>query len=61
MPQPLLGEWERQSDKLKVSNHYEEIFTDFAKYFKEESKQIGDESLDKELKIIEELANDKVE
>ncbi|MCC7197354.1 VWA domain-containing protein [Candidatus Peregrinibacteria bacterium] len=58
MPQLTLGQWERQSDKLKVSNNYEEIFQDFATYFKEESKQIGDESLEKELEIIEKLAND---
>lgn len=61
MPARTLGQWERQSDKLIVTNNYEEVFTDFAAYFKEEAKQIGDKDLDKELKIIEKLANDKVE
>lgn len=61
MPPLTLGQWERQSDKLIVTNNYEEVFTDFAPYFKEEAKQIGDKDLDKELKIIEKLANDKVE
>jgi len=58
MPDPILGQWERQSDPLKVSNHYEEIFSDFSKYFDSEMKEIGDGSLDKEYNILVKLSKE---
>lgn len=50
-----LGEWERQSIKLNIDDHYKNLFEEFAKYFKTEMEEIGDSSLKQELEIIESL------
>lgn len=55
-PEPELGQWERQSTPLQVSEHYEELFEEFADYFEEEMDAIGDESLEQELDLLEKLA-----
>jgi Ca-activated chloride channel homolog len=58
MPPPCeirLGEWERQSVKLHVSRDYKEVFEDFAKYFEEEMKAIGDDTLEQELDVLKDL------
>lgn len=57
-PYPVLGEWERQSVLLSVDENYEELFTEFADYFKEEMSAIGDDTLDQELKLLEKLARE---
>jgi Ca-activated chloride channel family protein len=48
-----LGEWERQSMPLTVSEPYRELFGQFQEYFQSESKAIGDSSLDQEENILE--------
>jgi len=50
-----LGEWERQSMPLTVSPEYEELFEEFADYFETEMEAIGDDELDRELDVLEEL------
>ncbi|MDQ1282479.1 MAG: Ca-activated chloride channel [Euryarchaeota archaeon] len=50
-----LGEWERQSLPLTVSEPYRELFGQFQEYFKSESKAIGDSTLDQEEAILETL------
>ena len=50
-----LGEWERQSLPLTVSEPYRELFGQFQEYFKSESNAIGDSTLVQEEKILETL------
>jgi len=50
-----LGQWERQSLELVVSEHYVDIFEDFAKYFQNEMDKIGDNELNQELDILNKL------
>jgi Ca-activated chloride channel homolog len=50
-----LGEWERQSMPLQVSEPYKELFQEFAKYFKGEAQSIGDQNLQQEQLILEKL------
>lgn len=50
-----LGEWERQSMPLTVSEPYRELFGQFQEYFKSESEAIGDSALDQEEMILETL------
>lgn len=50
-----LGEWERQSMKLKVSSDYKEVFNKFSEYFSKEMKTIGDETMQQELDILNKL------
>ena len=52
-----LNEWERQSNDLSVSDHYEGLFAEFAEYYEEEMDSIGDESLSKELDVLNQLTN----
>lgn len=51
-----LGRWERQSIKLHVSDKHKELFREFSKYFENEKKEIGDDSLNKELELLDLLA-----
>ena len=51
-----LNEWERQSIALSVSSHYRKVFRDFAQYFGDEMKAIGDDTLKQELDILDGLA-----
>lgn len=55
--EPPLGKWERQSIPLRVSEHYKEIFREFSTYFEKEMNAIGDDTLNKELEIINKLSN----
>jgi Ca-activated chloride channel family protein len=50
-----LGEWERQSMPLQVSEPYQELFQEFAKYFNGEARSIGDQNLQQEQLILEKL------
>eukprot|EP01084_Bolivina_argentea_P039451 72908_1 len=42
---------------LDVNDKFKKMFSLFSKYFENEMKEIGDESLDKELKILQKLAD----
>ena len=53
-----LGKWERQSVKLTISNQYKELFKEFSKYFEKEKNEIGDDTLKKEVDLLELLAKD---
>lgn len=50
-----LGQWERQSAPLRVMDHYKPLFKDFADYFSKEKQAIGDDTLQKELDILNKL------
>ncbi|HPS90609.1 MAG TPA: VWA domain-containing protein [Methanothrix sp.] len=50
-----LGEWERQSMPLTVTEPYPELFGKFANYFASESQAIDDNTLDQEEKILKKL------
>ena len=50
-----LGEWERQSLPLTVSDPYPELFGRFRDYFQVEAQAIGDSSLDREDAILRKL------
>ncbi|NOZ91507.1 MAG: VWA domain-containing protein [Epsilonproteobacteria bacterium] len=58
---PTVKTWERKSCKLKVSEGYKKLFQTFKKYYISEMKAIGDESLQKELDIINLLLQQKSE
>ena len=51
----LLGEWERQSVPLQVSEPYRKLFGLFGSYFEEESKVIEDDTLQQEQVLLEML------
>src|SRR3989338_8728590 len=53
----ILGKWERQSLKLKVSTPYKQLFGMFKSYFDGEAKLIGDETLKLEIEILGKLSN----
>jgi Ca-activated chloride channel family protein len=50
-----LGEWERQSMPLKVSEPYPELFGRFLDYYRTEAQAIGDGTLEQEEAILEKL------
>lgn len=50
-----LHQWERVSMMLQVSEEYELVFKDFKDYFESEIKEIGDETLTKEVEILDKL------
>ena len=50
-----LGEWERQSLPLTVSDPYPQLFGRFRDYFQVEAQQIGDETLGQEEAILRKL------
>lgn len=50
-----LGEWERQSLSLTVSDPYPELFGRFRDYFHSEAQAIGDETLGQEEAILRKL------
>jgi acyl-CoA synthetase (AMP-forming)/AMP-acid ligase II len=51
-----LNKWEHQSTPLKVSASYKKLFESFSKYFENEMKAIGDNSLSRELEILNKLS-----
>ena len=51
-----LGRWERQSVSLRVSDHYKALFSQFQVYFKGEMAAIGDQTLEKEIPVLEKLS-----
>ncbi|HPT37676.1 MAG TPA: hypothetical protein PLZ44_05240, partial [Methanothrix sp.] len=50
-----LGEWERQSMPLTVSDPYPELFGQFLNYFKGEEQAIGDSTLVQEEDVLKKL------
>ncbi len=56
-PETHLGKWERQSSPLRVSNHYKELFKEFSIYFEKEMNAIGDDTLSRELEVLNNLSN----
>ncbi|MBI5066344.1 VWA domain-containing protein [Candidatus Woesearchaeota archaeon] len=48
-----LGRWERQSVQLHVSDKHKELFNKFNNYFEKEMKELGDDSLSKELELLD--------
>ncbi len=51
----ILGEWERQSLPLQVSEPYRELFFVFSSYFGDEKAAIGDDTLQQEQDILDKL------
>jgi Ca-activated chloride channel family protein len=51
-----LGQWERQSIPLQVSDYYKNLFSEFADYFEDEMNEIGDDTLKQELDILIKLS-----
>ena len=49
----ILGEHERMSVKLKVSEEYKEIFRNIKEYIIKENKEIKDDVLKKEIEILD--------
>jgi Ca-activated chloride channel family protein len=56
IPPENVGQWERTSLDLTISQPYRSIFRTFAGYFEDEMYAIGDETLEKELQVLERLA-----
>lgn len=56
---PSIQTWERKSCPLLVSEGYKKIFALFSTHFKKQMKEIGDESLSKELTLLETLKSNK--
>ena len=54
--EPMLGRWERQSMPLTVSEEYEELFKDLGEYFEREMEAIGDDDLEQELEVLDDLS-----
>jgi Ca-activated chloride channel family protein len=52
----LLGEWERQSVPLQVSEPYRKLFGVFGTYFEGERKALGDDTLQQEELILDKLS-----
>ncbi|MCK9440503.1 MAG: VWA domain-containing protein [Methanothrix sp.] len=50
-----LGEWERQSLPLAVSEPYPELFGRFSDYFQSEAQVLGDSTLEQEEEILKKL------
>jgi Ca-activated chloride channel family protein len=50
-----LGEWERQSMPLQVSDSYKAVFRDFKTYFESEMNAVNDTTLKQEADILEKL------
>ncbi len=52
-----LGEWERQSIPLQVSDQYEKLIAEFNEYFNQEMTAIDDDTLQQEIDILNKLEN----
>ena len=47
--------WERESAPLTISEEYQAMIEEFLEYFRAEVEAIGDDSLDREIEIMEKL------
>jgi Ca-activated chloride channel family protein len=52
-----LGQWERQSLPLQVSEPYRKLFALYSTYFESESKAIGDDNLQQEEVVLKKLSH----
>jgi Ca-activated chloride channel family protein len=55
VPPITLGQWERQSLPLVVSEPYRQLFQEFRVYFEQEMNDLNDDALNQELEILDEL------
>lgn len=53
----LLSKWEQKSVPLQVSQEFKDLFKEFIPYFESEMESIGDDTMSKELEILEKLCN----
>ena len=53
----ILGENERTSVDLEVSDEYKEIFSNLKTYMEQEISEIQDETLNQEIEILDKLIN----
>ena len=56
----LMKEWIKFTNnpwKLRVDDEYKRRFKEFCKYFEKEMKEIGDDALEQELKILQKLSD----
>ncbi len=61
VPEPVvLGQWERRSTPLVVSNHYIQLVKDFRNYFEDEMDAIDDATLHQEVDILNKLIEHEV-
>ena len=51
-----LGQWERQSVNLQVSQSYKQLFTQFKTYFESEMAAVGDATLSQEVDVLKKLS-----
>ena len=51
-----LGQWERQSLSLQVSEPYNKLFSLYSSYFESERKAIGDDNLQQEEVVLKKLS-----
>ena len=61
VPGPLLGEWERQSLPLTVSEGYRVFFELFRSHFETESAALGDPDLQQEVVVLNKLSGGRGE
>jgi Ca-activated chloride channel family protein len=52
-----LGQWERQSLSLQVSEPYRKLFSLYSTYFESERKAIGDDNLQQEEVVLKKLSS----
>ena len=57
---PVVSTWERKSCKLQVSKSYKKLFQIFKEFYIKEKDSLKDESLNKELAIIDTLLKQKI-
>jgi Ca-activated chloride channel family protein len=55
----ILGEHERMSVELKISEEYKELLRSMKEYIQKENKEIMDNDLNKEIELLDELINYK--
>ena len=55
----ILGEWERKSVKLTVSDEYKAIFEELKTYIKEQNNHMQDKTFDKEFEVLDMLIEAK--
>jgi Ca-activated chloride channel family protein len=56
VPPANLGQWERQSMPLAVSDSYRTLFEEFRTHFEQEMSDIGDDTLEQEVAILDILS-----
>jgi hypothetical protein len=51
--EPTLSRWERTSMKLRVSDEYKSVFSQFKNHFVNEMSELGDDTLSKEINVLD--------